>query len=107
MASWKRGAQWADLLGQTLLILGSMQLFMWQPDIVGLRILSRTVFVTSLGQGLMINLMVTWTQTHLHQPRRPHRCNHSFFDSKLKEMLHTGQCIMCYRPSALAAGSEL
>ena len=48
---------------------GSMQLFMWQADIVGSHISSWTV-LTFLGQRLMIMMKVTRTQTHLHQPWR-------------------------------------
>ena len=44
---------------------GSMQLFMWQPDIWGSRPSSWTV-LTFLGQRLMLVMMVTGTQTQLH-----------------------------------------
>ena len=53
-----------------------MQLFMWQPNIVGVThfVMDGLIF---LGQHLMLMMMVTRTQTHLHQPWRLNRCNYS------------------------------
>ena len=40
--------------------------------------ISSWIVLTSLGQRLMIMMMVTRTQTHLHQPWWLDRCNNSF-----------------------------
>ena len=47
--------------------------------------LIRHVVLTFLGRRLMIMMMVTRTQTHLHQPWRLDRCNHSFIHICIRE----------------------
>ena len=62
---------------------GSMQLLMWQPDIVGVALVMDWFDLRKedFGQRLMLMMMVTQTQTHLHRPWRLDRCNHSFVHS--------------------------